>query len=267
MDFDERARTYFRSDTPIADSEKSRVFNSLHSDNFTDFQVELHSSLSGNPLFKYFWENKERNPIWKHFHYFDAYHRHLNKFVGQRVNLLEIGIYGGGSLEMWRDYFGKASRIIGIDIEKECEIHRGDGIEVYIGSQQDKNFLRKVMEQESIDICVDDGSHNTKHQATSFEAIFPKINPGGIYIIEDIGGTNNKFADYISGLIKSMNFISETKDTSKWLSYPNYLQQWVRCIHYYPQMLIVEKHKAKLREFTSRRIGTHIPPFSPGEKE
>ena len=45
--------------------------------------------------------------VWKWKHYCDVYHRHFSKFVGREVHVLEVGIYSGGSLQMWREYFGR----------------------------------------------------------------------------------------------------------------------------------------------------------------
>ena len=101
--------------------------------------VEPNSS-SRNPLWEYF-QSYEKGPgIWKWEHYFEIYHRHLAKFVGRKVDVLEIGIYSGGSVEMWRSYFGKNSHIYGIDIEKACKAYENDHVSVFIGDQADRVF-------------------------------------------------------------------------------------------------------------------------------
>jgi hypothetical protein len=61
-----------------------------------------------NPLRRFFEAHKRGHGIWKWNHYFEIYHRHFSKFRGREVHILEIGIYSGGSLEMWKDYFGAA---------------------------------------------------------------------------------------------------------------------------------------------------------------
>src|SRR5437868_5558043 len=55
-----------------------------------------------NPLQSYFDAYKEGPGIWKWMHYFDIYQRHFSKFVGREVHVLEVGIYSGGSLAMWK---------------------------------------------------------------------------------------------------------------------------------------------------------------------
>ena len=59
-----------------------------------------------NDLQDFFDNHTDGNGIWKWHHYFEVYDRHFHKFRGQEVHVLEIGIFSGGSLEMWHDYFG-----------------------------------------------------------------------------------------------------------------------------------------------------------------
>ena len=55
-----------------------------------------------NALWTYFQNNHTGPGIWKWHHYFEAYDRHLAKFRGQSPVVMEVGIYSGGSLGMWR---------------------------------------------------------------------------------------------------------------------------------------------------------------------
>src|SRR5215470_2208525 len=73
-----------------------------------------------NPLEEYFDAVTEGPGVWKWRHYFPIYHRHLSKFVGRAVHVVEIGVYSGGSLAMWRSYFGDDCRIYGVDIDPAC---------------------------------------------------------------------------------------------------------------------------------------------------
>ncbi len=75
-----------------------------------------------NSLFKYFSEHKEGRGIWKYNHYFESYERHFAKFRGKEVHILEIGVFSGGSLEMWQNYFGPSCKIYGVDIEPRCKV-------------------------------------------------------------------------------------------------------------------------------------------------
>src|SRR5262245_33435219 len=73
-----------------------------------------------NPLREFFDGRKEGPGIWKWNHYFNIYDRHFRRFRGQEVHVLEIGVYSGGSLEMWREYFGASAIIYGVDIQSAC---------------------------------------------------------------------------------------------------------------------------------------------------
>src|SRR5207248_1717332 len=82
-----------------------------------------------NPLEAYL-DAYEKGPgIWKWRHYFDVYHRHLSKFVGREVHVVEIGIQSGGSLRMWRHYFGDRALIYGVDIDPTCIAAEDERIE------------------------------------------------------------------------------------------------------------------------------------------
>ena len=101
-----------------------------------------------------------------------------------RVSLLEIGVLRGASLRMWRDYFPNGS-IYGIDKE-ECYAVDEKRIKCFVGRQGSRRFLREVVEQvASLDIVIDDGSHRGKDSLVSFIELWPHIQPGGWYVVED----------------------------------------------------------------------------------
>jgi cephalosporin hydroxylase len=120
-------------------------------------------------------------------HYLDLYDAYLSEFRQRPVRLLEIGVNRGGSLELWREYFGKDAVIFGVDLNPECaELFEAPN-QVRIGSQADPIFLRSVVaEMGTPDIIIDDGSHVAHHQRVSFETLFPLLAAGGIYVIEDM---------------------------------------------------------------------------------
>ncbi|HYI39434.1 MAG TPA: class I SAM-dependent methyltransferase [Allosphingosinicella sp.] len=101
--------------------------------------------------------------------------------------MLEIGVSKGGSLAMWRSYFGPRATIYGIDVNPDCAGYVDGPNQVRIGSQDDPDFLRRVVkEMGGIDVVLDDGSHVARHQQTSFETLFPLLNERGLYAIEDL---------------------------------------------------------------------------------
>jgi hypothetical protein len=102
------------------------------------------------------------------------------------VRFLEIGVDRGGSLELWRKYFGPDAVIFGIDVNPDSEMPDRDDLHVRIGSQADPAFLASVIaEMGGVDVVLDDGSHVAKHQRASFDALFPALSTGGLYVVED----------------------------------------------------------------------------------
>jgi SAM-dependent methyltransferase len=112
-------------------------------------------------------------------HYFPIYERHFAKFVGRDVRVLEIGVGHGGSLQLWKRYFGKRAEILGLDIDERCKAYEEEHIEIYIGDQANPPYFGPL------DIVIDDGSHRRQDQEASYKALWGQVNPGGIYLIED----------------------------------------------------------------------------------
>jgi hypothetical protein len=134
--------------------------------------------------------------VHKWLQYLPAYSQHFAEFSdgvrsteGTRrpLRFLEIGVSHGGSLEVWRRYFGPDAIIVGIDIDERCAAFDGEAARVRIGSQDDPAFLRAVVEEMGgVDIVLDDGSHVARHQRASFEVLFPLLEVGGLYVVEDL---------------------------------------------------------------------------------
>ena len=110
-----------------------------------------------NPLEEYFVRNNARL-IHKWAHYFEIYHRHFYSFRGRQITLMEFGVYRGGSLQMWKHYFGGRARIVGVDIDPACKEFEEPQIEIHIGDQADNDFLRQLRQKIGpVDILIDDG--------------------------------------------------------------------------------------------------------------
>ena len=133
----------------------------------------------------YFRKNNSKL-IHKWNHYFDIYERHFNKFRNKEVVILEIGVSYGGSLQMWKEYFGGKAKIFGIDINSKCKELEEENIKIFIGSQSDRKFLRQVKKSiPKIDILIDDGGHTNLQQITSLMESVKNINNGGMIVVED----------------------------------------------------------------------------------
>ena len=77
---------------------------------------------------------------------------------GGKIIFVEIGVYNGGSLKIWKKFFGDNAKIIGIDINPECKKFEEPGIDIYIGNQSDPNFWYNFFQKVgNVDIILDDG--------------------------------------------------------------------------------------------------------------
>ncbi|MGB7419006.1 MAG: class I SAM-dependent methyltransferase [Erythrobacter sp.] len=125
--------------------------------------------------------------VHKWLHYPEIYEREFARYRGTDVNFLEIGIFKGGSIEIWRKYFGEEARIAGLDIEPHCADYVEAPNRAFIGSQADPAFLESVIHDIGApDIILDDGSHVAEHQEVTFKTLFPHLKTGGLYVIEDL---------------------------------------------------------------------------------
>jgi hypothetical protein len=121
--------------------------------------------------------------------YIPAYERHFSKLKNQSNTFLEIGVWQGGSLELWRNYFGPLTKVIGIDIDSNCAHLATQGTNIRIGSQSDTTFLQSIVNEFGVpDIILDDGSHKAKDIIASFDFFYPLMPKNGVYFIEDVHG-------------------------------------------------------------------------------
>ncbi|HSN23797.1 MAG TPA: class I SAM-dependent methyltransferase [Methylomicrobium sp.] len=136
--------------------------------------------------FRELFETHTGRPSVKHHAYPEIYDAYLSCFKGKAPVVLEIGVGQGGSLEIWRDYFGEGSRIIGIDKDKKTWF-TDDRIDIVIGDQSDREFLYTIGSSYGpFDIIIDDGSHKSSHQEVGFTDLMPFLKDPGVYMIEDI---------------------------------------------------------------------------------
>lgn len=200
-------------------------------------------------LLNYFVNNKTF-AVHKWHHYIPIYDKYFSRFRNTKVRFLEIGVKKGGSLKLWRKYFGKKAVIYGIDIDPECLKLNFRREHIRIGDQSDPNFLKKIKkEMKEIDIILDDGSHRQDHIKKSLLTLFPHLNNNGIYVIEDLHsaylsgyqggfGKKNNFFNSIRNLIDDMHFQYHLKK----LYFPQFKKQCFS-IHIYDSIVIIEKRK------------------------
>ncbi|MDC0469450.1 class I SAM-dependent methyltransferase, partial [Candidatus Pelagibacter sp.] len=122
----------------------------------------------------------------KHKKYFEIYDKIFSKYRNKKIIFVEIGVLNGGSLKLWKKFFGNRARIIGIDLNPECKKFEEDGIEIFIGDQSNENFWDDFFKKiGKIDILLDDGGHTNLQQVITTVKSIKNINDGGILVVED----------------------------------------------------------------------------------
>jgi Methyltransferase domain len=214
-----------------------------------------------NQLRSYFDANDEGNGIFKFLHYFDIYERHLAKFVGQEVHIVEVGVYSGGSMKMWQSYFGDKCKVYGVDILEECKAYEDENVKIFIGDQESRSFWRDFKEKvPRVDVLIDDGGHLAEQQIATLEEILPHIGPGGVYLCEDVSGSRMKLTAYMNGLQNELNSISDSvAEPNVFATTP--FQQQVFSIHQYPYVFVIEKNDASIDTLSAVKKGTVWGPF------
>ena len=119
--------------------------------------------------------------------YFNVYDEILKKFKNKKITFVEIGVLHGGSLKMWKDYFGSNARIIGIDINPEAKKMESEGFEIFIGSQSSEAFWDSFFQKVgNVDVILDDGGHQNIQQIITLYKCLPNVNDNGLIITEDV---------------------------------------------------------------------------------
>jgi len=121
--------------------------------------------------------------------YLSEYDRLFETYSPKAVNLLEIGVQNGGSLDVWADYFARGSNIVGCDINPLCSSLKfeSDKVKLVVGDVNNVDTLNAVFALVPVfDIVIDDGSHTSSDIIQSFCALFGQVNDGGLYVVEDL---------------------------------------------------------------------------------
>jgi len=221
-----------------------------------------------NELQQYF-ENNTGSLMHKWMHYFDAYDRHFSRFRGTDVHILEIGVSHGGSLEMWKAYFGPNARIFGADINPQCKKLEAENVKIFIGDQGDRKFLRKLASEiPRIDILIDDGGHSMRQQIATFEELYDKVSKHGVYLCEDThtsywpafrGGVRRRgtFMEYSKRLIDQLNAWHSEQRSLKVDSFTKSADS----MHFYDSIVVIEKKPRKAPEV--RKTGVERVTYAP----
>jgi len=144
----------------------------------------------------------------KHSSYFQVYAELLEPYRNKPITFIEVGVLNGGSLFMWREYFGAKARIIGIEFNPLAKRWESEGFDIFIGSQSDGVFWDDVFNKiGDVDIVLDDGGHTYEQQIVTAHKCIPHIKDGGLLIVEDTH--TSYFKDF--GYPTKYSFIEWTK--------------------------------------------------------
>jgi len=191
-------------------------------------------------------------------HFLKIYEDYFFPFKNKKINILEIGVYEGKSLMIWKDYFPKAN-IIGLDLlSYNFKIKR---IFTFQGDQTDTKFLLGLIKKfKKFDIIIDDGSHVSKHIIKTFNFLFDYLVDGGLYIAEDLqtsyfprfGGSRlnlrkkNTSLNFFKTLVDSGNFEMNDRPFYK----RNKFDGKIKFIHFYQNLMILKKGKTDSLQYS-----------------
>lgn len=162
------------------------------------------------------------------------YEQYFEPIRYEPLVILEIGVKLGASLRTWEEYFPNAM-IYGIDIREKCKKYETDRIKILIGDQGSADFLDKIMAEDLVgspSIIIDDGSHWPPHQVFGLTHLFPYLDYGGMYIIEDLQssyGTSRHRSYHLGHPDSAMVFLKTVLDD---LNYPFHKQVFTNFTHF-----------------------------------
>ena len=130
--------------------------------------------------------------------YLPHYERLLAPLRHESFDLLEVGVREGASIRLWHEYFS-AARIVGLDLRARTLTDDLPRYTFVQGSQADLALLHRLVQQYKFRLIIDDGSHLWGHQVFTFQTLFPWLEPGGLYICEDIHTSYGDYAERYHG--------------------------------------------------------------------
>ena len=166
---------------------------------------------------------------------------------------------------MWRKYFGAQATIIGADLDPRCKLYEEEGIHVETLDQSDPDMLEQLVNKYGdFDIIIDDGSHRCDHQMVSLLFLWPALNPGGVYLVED---THTSYRSaYQGGVRARTSFVEFAKDrvddiNAFWSLDTESLQvnrftKEMLAVSFFDSMVVFEKRITEAKEPVRLLVGT-----------
>jgi SAM-dependent methyltransferase len=194
------------------------------------------------------WNGEEFN---KRKNFIETYEEKFSKLKNKKdLRILELGIDGGGSLQLWEQYFPNASLILGVDIDLGlCRVEQNQKIRLIEGDLSKLETYNNIKMYGGFDLIIDDGSHQADDIIIAFGNLFPILKEDGYYSIENLYYTgtgdrnNSNLKNYMINLMLTTNGIIDCQDDP---SYLTELSWWIRSIHFEKELCIIHK---KMWEF------------------
>ena len=216
--------------------------------------------------------------------YIEKYDELFLKYKDKKVNILEIGVQNGGTLEIYSKYFKQCQNIVGVDINPKCQNlkYSDDRIKVIIGNINDNEIKEQILNLPKFDIIIDDGSHSSQDIIKTFILYYNHLNDDGIYIVEDLHCSYWK--EHSGGLffpISSISFFKKIVDiinfehwgikkNTDWFLKPfsynykielNHVNfETINSIEFINSMCVLRKNKNKLGEVVKKGKISEIAP-------
>lgn len=192
-------------------SEVSHSYKKVLEENLKKMGVEINSStLNETPvnvsnsnklsnLFDPSKHNTDKNDLGYLENFYDDLFKDLKD---SPITMLEIGVYHGGSIKLWKDYLHEDSQIYAADSEYFDHIPDTFSIisDMYFSDRSAK------FADEYFDLIIDDGPHTFDSFVVLMQKYYSKIKTGGTLIIEDI--INPNWVAPLVDLSKSLGYSS-----------------------------------------------------------
>tara|TARA_X000000950_G_scaffold170068_1_gene207399 strand:+ start:917 stop:1777 length:861 start_codon:yes stop_codon:yes gene_type:complete len=203
---------------------------------------KIFKSFKASPKYTIKWSN-----------YFEIYEKLFKKFVNQKLTFVEIGVGNGGSLFMWKNFFGNKARIIGIELNPDAKKLEKFGFEIFIGDQADPLFWKKFYQKVGkIDILLDDGGHKNLQQITTLMQSIKYLNYGGMIVIEDTHTSYMRDKGFKNpskfSLINFTTLLIETihRRNPMLKKEINFFSKKIQSLEYYDSITVINISKSKL---------------------
>jgi len=213
---------------------------------------------------KIFFSQKQYSTKWKK--YFQVYDKIFSKYRGKEIIFVEIGVFEGGSLEIWKRYFGEKARIIGIDLNPKCKKFENlsKKIEIIVGNQSDPDFWDGFFFnlKGGVDIVLDDGGHTNLDQIITSVKVLERINDNGTLVVEDTCTSyvekynSSKKYSFINFAKKTIDDLNSNIDLELDLNFKFSLKKHVYSIEIFESMVVFNIDRKKT--FINKRVSNSV---------